>query len=302
MGKKEVITTVVVGVASAAVGFTAGYLVSKKRFEMQLAELNDDLDDVVQSFDQVRSAVEGGKFVTPQDAVEALIPSDDGRVSIGREALDQLLEEHGLAPLNGNEVEFTPESEEENEIEDTSSGVLILENPGGDNFLELPEKEEPEDEYPNGMLDETAPITGETIVQSIWENGNNQVPINIVMSDEPEMPDSDPDHPYIITVDQYMDNEIHEDNKISVMYYEEDDVLVDEREQRVPDIEGTVGSSNLHKFGLGSKDPNVLYVRNEKLNADFEIILDRRSYQEVVLGIKPPRESVPPRKMRNDDE
>jgi len=37
-------------------------------------------------------------------------------------------------------------------------------------------------------------------------------------------------------------------------------------------------------FGHGSNDPNVVYIRNPKLEAEYEILRDEGSYEEIVLG------------------
>lgn len=106
------------------------------------------------------------------------------------------------------------------------------------------------------------------------------------------------EHPYIITIDEYM--EPYEDHeKESLRYFDEDDVLTDDREEVLPEVDYLVGVDNLTKFGLFSKDKNTLYVRNERSEVDFEIILDKRSYMEVVAGFREPK---PPRnlKMRED--
>jgi hypothetical protein len=37
-------------------------------------------------------------------------------------------------------------------------------------------------------------------------------------------------------------------------------------------------------FGHGSGDPNVVYIRNEKLQAEYEVLRDPGSYEIEVLG------------------
>lgn len=105
------------------------------------------------------------------------------------------------------------------------------------------------------------------------------------------------EEPYIIPVKEFM-YEKEDYDKITVTYFENDDTLCDEREQLIPDIEGTVGSDALTKFGRFSDDKNIVYVRNDNLKTDFEVLLDKRSFSEVVLGI---REEKFIRKMRDDD-
>lgn len=108
--------------------------------------------------------------------------------------------------------------------------------------------------------------------------------VEVTIDETFDMPDPDPDHPYLITVDEYMEDETFD--KITLEYYEEDDTLADEQETIVPDIEGTVGQANLLHFGRGSKDKNVVYVRNQRLRADFEVCRDEGSFAKTVLGLQ----------------
>jgi hypothetical protein len=38
------------------------------------------------------------------------------------------------------------------------------------------------------------------------------------------------------------------------------------------------------RFGHGSKDPNVVYIRNPRLEMEMEILRDPSSYEKEVLG------------------
>lgn len=116
--------------------------------------------------------------------------------------------------------------------------------------------------------------------------------------DDPEPTITDPDHPYVISFEEFMADE-PEYTKVNVTYFEEDDCLCDDREEILPDIEGTVGSDALTRFGFRSDSRDIVYVRNEKMGVDFEVARDPRSYQEIVMGIRPEGKKI--RKMRDDD-
>lgn len=111
----------------------------------------------------------------------------------------------------------------------------------------------------------------------------------------------DPELPYLISVQEFMDEK--EFTKLNIVYYEEDDSLVDDGDRLIPDVEGTVGSAQLSRFGELSEDPNIVYVRNEKMEVDFEIIKDKRSYAKFIMGFDPEDEEKGPkiRKMRDHD-
>jgi hypothetical protein len=103
--------------------------------------------------------------------------------------------------------------------------------------------------------------------------------------------------PYVINTEEYMEE--NEFDKASISYYEDDQVLCDENEEVMDDIEGTVGWDNLGRFGDGSDDPEVVYVRNERLEIDFEVIRLSKSYAETVGGFEPENDK---RRIRGSDE
>lgn len=94
------------------------------------------------------------------------------------------------------------------------------------------------------------------------------------------------ERPYIITEDEYMNCE-RDYKQISLTYYEGDDVLVDDEEDVVTDSEGLVGDDNLMRFGHGCKQKNELFIRNEQLEVEFEIVKSENSYAVEVLGFDP---------------
>jgi hypothetical protein len=92
-----------------------------------------------------------------------------------------------------------------------------------------------------------------------------------------------PDKPYILHHDEYFENET-EYEQGTLTYYQGDDTLVDEKDMPVPDESNVVGDDALTAFGHGSKDKNTIYVRNESLEMDFEIIRAEGKFSVEVLG------------------
>lgn len=92
------------------------------------------------------------------------------------------------------------------------------------------------------------------------------------------------DKPYIITHDEYFAGEENYET-ISLTYYEMDDTLVDERDQPIEDVESVIGEDHLVRFGSGSKDKNVVFIRNVALETDYEVVKSKGSYLEEVLGM-----------------
>ena len=72
-------------------------------------------------------------------------------------------------------------------------------------------------------------------------------------------------------------------DRVYLIFYEKDRVLVDDCEEPVEDVENTVGLESLASFGEYEEDS--VYVRNDCLQCDYEILLDKRSYKEAVYGV-----------------
>lgn len=83
--------------------------------------------------------------------------------------------------------------------------------------------------------------------------------------------------PYVIPPEQFGDNEEHE--QISLTYYA-DGVLADENDEVIEDVEDAVGIDSLNHFGEYEDDS--VFVRNDARKCDYEILLDQRTYSEVV--------------------
>lgn len=119
---------------------------------------------------------------------------------------------------------------------------------------------------------------------------------------EEEMKNRRPDRPYVISYDEFFENE-PEFEEMSLTYFEGDDVLVDDRDQHIDDTEGLVGNANLLRFGHGSKDKNVVYIRNERLQLNIEVMHSHGKFTETVLGfIEHSSDSGRNRRFRRDDD
>jgi hypothetical protein len=111
-----------------------------------------------------------------------------------------------------------------------------------------------------------------------------------------------PAAPYVISWDEFA-SAVLEYDQDTLTYFEKDDILVDGRDDAVNDVDGTVGLANLERFGDQSKDNNIVYVRNDKLGLDFEIVRSKGSYAKEVLGfIEHSEPRGRPRKFRRDYE
>ena len=82
--------------------------------------------------------------------------------------------------------------------------------------------------------------------------------------------------PYIISPEEFGD--FDEYTKLSLTYYS-DGVLADENDEIVDDIDETVGADFADHFGEYEDDS--VFVRNDRLKCDYEILRDNRSYSDV---------------------
>ncbi len=83
--------------------------------------------------------------------------------------------------------------------------------------------------------------------------------------------------PYVISPEEF--GEFEEYEKISLTYYA-DEVLADENDEEVDDVDEIVGKESLNHFGEYEDDS--VFVRNDRLKSDYEILLDQRNYPDVV--------------------
>jgi hypothetical protein len=90
--------------------------------------------------------------------------------------------------------------------------------------------------------------------------------------------------PYIISADEFFENE-HDYDQHQLTYYAGDNTIVDDSDNgnTLPD-HGVVGEENLSRFGHGSNDQHLVYIRNPRKELEFEIALSEGKYAEEVMG------------------
>ena len=90
--------------------------------------------------------------------------------------------------------------------------------------------------------------------------------------------------PYVIAPEEF--GEIDDYGTCSLTYYA-DEVLADELDEMVENIDDAVGIESLSHFGEYEDDS--VFVRNDRLMCDYEILLDTRRYTDI-LKAKPYKE------------
>lgn len=85
--------------------------------------------------------------------------------------------------------------------------------------------------------------------------------------------------PHVISPDEFGDQDDYDE--ISLTYYADGTVTDDnDRAMSEDEIEETIGKDSLTHFGE-YEDDSVL-VRNDRLKADYEILMDQRSYADIL--------------------
>jgi len=106
-----------------------------------------------------------------------------------------------------------------------------------------------------------------------------------LVDEKPEEVKEEPmsvDKPYVIAPEEFGDLDDYE--TISLTYYA-DQILADDNDVIVDDVEDVVGFDSLNSFGEYEDDS--VFVRNDRLKCDYEILLDQRKYSSVIIRRKP---------------
>lgn len=88
-------------------------------------------------------------------------------------------------------------------------------------------------------------------------------------------PVMDKERPYVIPPEEY--DELGY-NTISLTYYA-DEVLADDHMNIIDDVDEIIGLDSLKHFGEYEDDS--VFVRNDKLSTDYEILLDNKTFEEL---------------------
>lgn len=134
-----------------------------------------------------------------------------------------------------------------------------------------------------------------------YDEGEETEEDDFINEFEAPSPENNKNKPYVIEETDFLDNMKHY-NKISLYYYAQDDVLSDVDEIPITNVDAVVGDETINTLS-SANTYNVIYVRNNRLETDYEIIALNQSYQEQILGLLPgeqrPRKNE--RKNLNDE-
>lgn len=131
-----------------------------------------------------------------------------------------------------------------------------------------------EDDFEDDLPEEIdEPDPKETLKQIVDENGYTQY---TTKEDRKEV-EEDMDKPYVISPEEIYDSEYNTET----LTYWDDGVVTNDEDIMLSDdeIEELIGKDSLNHFGEYEDDS--VFVRNDRLRTDYEILEDSRPYGEV---------------------
>ena len=143
------------------------------------------------------------------------------------------------------------------------------------NSIEDGEEVETEEES-SEEEDEEVPVTKLKTLKEFTEELRRSGYTNYSNADSLEETD---ERPHVITPEEFGELEDQGFQTISLTYYA-DQVLADDDDRVITNVDDIVGYDSLTHFGEYEDDS--VFVRNEKLKCDYEILLDERTYAQVL--------------------
>jgi hypothetical protein len=239
-------------VGGIVIGVSVGFLIAKKRLESKYLAMAEEEIAEIRAMYYQRRKLD-------MDA--------DSRVKEAKKSAAQILEERGYTP---------PTAQDERYIQSEQAAIDEANAEAARAELEAEE----EIVVPNG---------DEVVVTNVFHAGEiDEWDWDIEKTIRKEAHGG---VPYVLHRDEYFENEQGYD-QITLTYFEGDDVLADSHDTPVDDQDAMVGLGNLAKFGHGSGDPNTVYVRNDELQIEIEVIHSDGKFSEQRRGI--PIEGPPP--------
>lgn len=256
--KNNPIVLAAVGVAGLVAGAAGGYFVAYKRLSSKFEEdLAYEIDATRRFYSRANKVGDDGEPLTPMDVAEEAgiaVRRYQGRVDEG--PVHETIEE-------AKEAQGGPSDDAMDETQ-----IQRLERALRERGVEPAEVKEISGDY---VTYEAPPE------KNVFEDSSFDLEI------EKEL--RTPEEPYIVTHDEFFENEFEFDQS-KLTYFDEDGVLVDEHSNPLEEYESLVGGDHLLRFGSGSNDRNTVYVRNEKVEVEWEIVRSTGSYVKEVLGLE----------------
>jgi hypothetical protein len=271
---------IILGISFAVVGAGVGYLTYKGLKRRLEKEFDARVDHEVESMrDFYQRKYRDGKFATPQSTADALGAQSQIEAQEAADAIEALEDYQKGRPQQPTRPEPVAYDKVQVVEEEVLKGVTITADGVGTELagVKVEEKDIP--------VDRNVLVNDRPIVDDNWDA-------------EAEEANRDPAIPYVISYEEFMEN-AYEHSQTTLTYYEGDDVLCEADGSVVFDIEKIIGD-NLGRFGHGSKEQNIVYIRNEVAEADYEVVKNTGNYADIVHGLR--HSAHPNRRFRVGDD
>lgn len=138
-------------------------------------------------------------------------------------------------------------------------------------YYESEEIQEPEEiQY----SEEAEEILNQPVILNVFDGYKNNWDWDI------EMMHREDNTIYVIHYEEFVNNESNYSQE-TLTYYAGDDILTDQMNTPIYDYQKMTGKLD---FGHGSKDPNIVFIRNDEIHMEWEILREEGKYQIEVLG------------------
>jgi hypothetical protein len=150
------------------------------------------------------------------------------------------------------------------------------------------------DELPQPEIDEEVADPVADMEEILDEEVETEVEVNVhrnvfegvegdqwVWEDEQAHRAEHPSEPYVIHRDEFMNNE-NDYQQETLTYYKGDDIVAGEDDTPIYNHSALIGDL---KFGHGSGDAGVVYIRNDVIHMEWEVILHEGSFEVEVNGL-----------------
>lgn len=275
---------IILGISCAAIGAGVGviaYRIARKRLEKEFEARLDTEIDSMRAFYKQRYKAE--QYATPQSAAEALgaQTEDPEEAAEAIKAADALENYQGKGVVAPVKPEGGPTDYDKVKVQTDTvlKGIEIVQ----DGLSAEPQVREK-----NITVERNVFVEGRPLVLEDWDA-------------EVEEASRRPEVPYVISHDEFMENSFEHEQE-SLTYYEGDDVLAEMDDSVIYEVESIVGTDNLSRFGHGSRDPNIVYIRNERTERDYEVARHKGKYAEEVHGLSHSDQRPHRRSRWGDDE
>lgn len=280
--KRPWVIPTAIGIASFVSGTAVGYFASQRMAKATVDELLGHLTDQEEMLDNYRAMVE--------------------EVSSEIEEMTEDLETYGVVREfesdRPDHVAVVTELYLDGDIEVVESiggnhpSSRVLTPQGDPSAIEVDEEAK---KIMDDLIEEHGPAKGFELYEALKRQVSGEseeapeeekVRVN-VFGDDPEWDllaeqrERTEDAPYVISKEEYNEEQLGF-SQDTLTYYAGDDILVDATDVPIYNHEEKVGEM---KFGHGSDDPLVVYIRNHQNKAEYEILRESGSFQVEVMGL-----------------